>query len=140
MSFSLALADGDLVQKGNQLDLVFGVDKLNQDVYLWLMERYGGDRFHVTMGSILQEFIGGIVGDSTLAEVESEVLRILQNYQAVQLRGIKENPQLYSTSELLVSIDDIQARLNFDTVNVTVRLRNGSGNTATIRVASSIQQ
>lgn len=140
MSFSLALADGDLVQKGNQLDLVFGVDKLNQDVYLWLMERYGGDRFHVTMGSILQEFIGGIVGDSTLAEVESEVLRVLQNYQAVQLRGIKENPQLYSTSELLVSIDDIQARLNFDTVNVTVRLRNGSGNTATIRVASSIQQ
>ncbi|ACH62136.1 hypothetical protein MYRNA_135 [Mycobacterium phage Myrna] len=140
MSFSLALADGDLVQKGDQLDLVFGVDKLNQDVYLWLMERYGGDRFHVTMGSILQEFIGGIVSGSTRAEVESEVLRVLQNYQAVQLRGIKENPQLYSTSELLVSIDDIQARMNYDTVNVTARLRNGSGNTATIRVASSIQQ
>jgi hypothetical protein len=139
MSFSLAIADGDLVQQGNRLDLVHGVDKLNQDIYLWIMERYGWDRFHVTMGSILQEFIGGVVSDSTRAEVQSEVLRVLRNYQAVQLRGIKENPQDYSTSELLVAIDDIQTRVDFDTVNVTIKLRNGSGNTATINVASSIQ-
>ncbi|QZE10477.1 baseplate wedge protein [Mycobacterium phage ScoobyDoobyDoo] len=140
MSFSLALADGDLVQKGNQLDLVFGVDKLNQDIYLWLMERYGGDRFHVNMGSILQDFIGSIVGGSTKAEIESEVLRVLQNYQAVQLRGIKENPQLYSSSEMLVSIDDIQVSINYDTVNVAVKLRNGAGQIAVVRASSSIQQ
>lgn len=139
MSFSLALADGDLVQRGNQLDLVHGVDKLNQDVYLWLMERYGVDRFHVTMGSILQEFIGGVVSGSTRAEVQSEVLRVLQNYQAVQLRGLKESPSLYSTSEILVSIDDIQTKISFDTVSVAVKLRNGSGNTATIRATSSFQ-
>ena len=137
MSFSLAIADGDLVQKGNQLELVFGVDKLNQDIYLWIMERYGIDRFHVTMGSILQDFIGGIVSDQTRAEVQSEVLRILQNYQAVQLRRFKENPQLLSTSELLVSVDDIVAQVSFDTVNVAVKLRNGSGENATIKLATT---
>lgn len=139
MSFSLAIADGDLVQRGSQLDLVFGVDKLNQDIYLHMMERYGGDRFHVNMGSILQDFIGGIVDPSTRAEVQSEVFRILQNYQALQLRMLRERPQWLSTSELLTSVDDIRASVSYDTVNVTLKLRNGSGNTTTIRLATTTQ-
>ena len=138
MSFSFAIADGDLVQLGSELDLVFGLEKLNQDLYLWIMERYGIDRFHVTMGSILQDFIGGIVDESTRAEVQSEILRILQNYQAVQLRTLRENPQVLSTSEILVSVDDIRVAISFDTVNVTLKLRNGSGNSTTIKLASSV--
>lgn len=139
MSFSFAIADGDLVQKGSVMDLVFGVDKLNQDIYLHVMERYGGDRFHVNMGSILQDFIGGIVSDSTRAEVQAEIFRILQNYQALQLRKIRESPKDMSTSELLVSVDDIQASVSYDTVNVTMRLRNGEGTTTTIKLASNAQ-
>lgn len=139
MSYSLAIADGDLVQKGNQFDLVFGVDKLNQDLHLHLMERYGADRFHVNMGSILQDFIGGIVSDSTRAEVQSEVFRVLQNYQALQLRMIREKPTWLSTSEMLVSVDEIQASVSYDTVNVAMKLRNGAGNTATIKLASNVQ-
>lgn len=138
MSFSLAIKDGDLVQKGSQLALVHGVDKLKQDLYLWLMERYGGDRFHVNMGSILQEFIGGIATDSSRAEVHAEVFRILQNYQSLQLRRFKENPQLMSASELLVSVDEIMTRLNYDTVSVAVKLRNGSNEYTTINVAQSV--
>ena len=46
------------------------------------------------MGSILQDFIGDIVSGSTRAEIHAEVLRVLQNYQAVQLRRLKESPQL----------------------------------------------
>jgi hypothetical protein len=139
MSYSLAVLNGDLVQEGDSMNLVWGIDKLNQDLYLWIMERYGGDRFHVTMGSILQEFIGGVVSSSVRAEVQSELFRVLQNYQAVQLRGIKENPQNYSTSELLVAVDDIAATISYDTVNVTLKLRNGSGETATITLATSTQ-
>lgn len=139
MSYSLAIADGDLVGKGNQLELVFGVDKLNQDIYLHLMERFGGDRFHTNMGSILQEFIGGVVSDSTRAEVQAEVFRVLQNYQALQLRMVKEKPTWLSTSEMLVSVDDIRASISYDTVNVAMKLRNGSGNTATIKLASTTQ-
>lgn len=136
MSYSLAIADGDLVQRGSRLDVVYGVDKLGQDVYCWLMERYGGDRFHLALGSILQEFIGGVASESTRVEVQSEVLRVLQNYQAVQLKKFKEAPQELSASELLVSIDDIAVRLDYDTVTVAVTLRNGSAEATTIRVTS----
>lgn len=137
MSFSLAIADGDLVQKGSQMGLVFGKDKLTQDIFLWIMERYGGDRFHVNMGSILQEFIGGIATDSTRAEVHAEIFRIMQNYQALQLRRFKENPVLLSASELLVSVDAIQTSMNFDTINVAIKLRNGSDQSTTINVVQS---
>lgn len=138
MSYSLAIADGDLVQKGSQLSLVQGVDKLKQDIYLWIMERYGGDRFHVNMGSILQEFIGGIATESTRAEVHAEIFRVLQNYQAVQLRRFKEDPRLLSASELLVSVDDIVTKISYDTVNVTIKLRNGSSQSTTITVAQGV--
>lgn len=138
MSYSLAIADGDLVQNGSQLRLVYGVDKLKQDVTLWLMERYGGDRFHVNTGSILQDFIGGVVSESTKAEVHAEVFRVLQNYQSLQLKRFKENPEKMSASELLVSVDDIITAVQYDTVNVAVRLRNGSEQATTIRVAKTV--
>lgn len=138
MSFSFAIADGDLVQKGSQLELVFGKEKLTQDIFLWIMERYGADRFHVNMGSILQEFIGSIAGESTNAEVHAEIFRILQNYQALQLRRFKEHPELLSASELLVSVDEIVTNTNYDTVNVAIRLRNGSDQATTIHVAQSL--
>lgn len=137
MSYSLAIADGDLVQRGSRLDVVSGVEKLRQDVYCWLTERYGGDRFHVNMGSILQDFIGGIASESTRVEVQSEIFRVLQNYQAMQLRRFRENPERMSASELLVSVDDIMAALNYDTVQVAIKLRNGSDQSTTIKVATS---
>lgn len=138
MSYSLAIADGDLVQKGSQLGLVHGVEKLRQDIYLWIMERYGADRFHVNMGSILQEFIGSIATESTRSEVHAEIFRVLQNYQALQLRRFKENPELLSASELLVSVDEIITRMNYDTVQVGIKLRNGSDQATTINVVQGI--
>jgi phage baseplate assembly protein W len=138
MSYSFRIADGDLVALGNQLSLVFGVDKLRQDIDLWLRERYGGDRFHVTMGSVLPDFIGDVMSGSTRAEIHGEVLRVLQNYQAVQLRRLHENPQLLSTSELLVSVDDIATGVSFDTAQATIKLRNGSNTATTIKVATSL--
>ena len=59
----------------------------------------------------------------TNAEVQAEVLRVLQNYQAVQLRRLREKPQSLSPSEMLVSIDDVSTRTNYDSVQVAVRLR-----------------
>lgn len=136
MSYSLAIADGDLVQRGSRLDVVYGVDKLKQDVYCWLMEQLGGDRFHVSYGSILQEFIGGIASESTRVEVQSEIFRVLQNYQSVQLRRFKENPEKMSASELLVSVDDILTNLNYDTIRASLKLRNGSNEATTIKVVT----
>lgn len=136
MSYSFRIADGDLIQAGSQLDLVFGIDKLKQDIDLWIRERYGGDRFHVNMGSILQDFIGRVVRDGTRAEIQSEIYRVLQNYQAVQMRRLKENPQSLSASELLVSVDDVVTSINYDMATVLLRLRNGSDTATSITITS----
>lgn len=136
MSYSLAIVDGDLAKRGSQLSLVFGVDKLKQDVNCWLLEQFGGDRFHTNMGSVLQEFIGGVVSGSTRVEVQAEILRVLQNYQGMQLRRFKENPQKLSPSELLVSIDKVDVTVTYDAVWATVKIRNGSNESTTIKVAS----
>ena len=137
MSYSLAIANGDLVQKGSRLDVVYGIDKMKQDVNCWLLERFGGDRFHVNYGSILQEFIGGIASESIRVEVQAEIFRVLQNYQSMQLRRFKENPEKLSGSELLVSIDNISVGLNYDTIRATLRLRNGSNQHTTINLTTS---
>jgi len=136
VSYSLAIVDGDLARKGSRLDLVYGVDKLRQDINCWLVERYGGDRFHVNMGSILEDFIGTIASESVRAQVQSEILRVLQNYQAAQLRRFKENPEKLSDSELLVSVEDIKVKLSYDTIWVTLKLRNGSNQYTTIKIAN----
>lgn len=138
ISYSLAVADGDLVVRGDQLGIVFGADKLRQDIVLWLTERYGGDRFHTSMGSILQEFIGDIVSETTRAEIHAEVFRVLQNYQEVMIRRFKESPQLLSPSEMLVSVDDITTTASYDTVTVTMRLRNGANRVTAIKLTTSV--
>lgn len=137
MSYSLAISDGDLVQQGSQLGLVFGVNKLKQDVNLWMLEQYRGDRFHVSYGSILQDFIGGIANEASRAEIYGEVLRVLQNYQVAQRRRFNENPELFSASELLVEVDEVDVTMSYDTVTVVVKLRNGSKQYTTIRVVKT---
>lgn len=120
MSFSLALDNGDLAQRGAHLGIVYGVDKLVQDLTIWLTEAYGSDIMHPELGSLLDSWIGSVITMSTKSEVQSEILRVLQNYQSVQVRGIQTIPQKYSLSEILYSIDDIQISLNFDTVSVII--------------------
>lgn len=137
-SYSLAVADGDLVRKGSSLALVNGIQKLKQDLQLWLTEQFAIDRFHPTMGSTLQDHIGGMITAVTQADIESEVLRVLQNYQAVQYRGLQQNPQLYSLSEILFSIDDVQVVLSFDTVLVNIQIRNAESTPASLSVAQSV--
>ena len=136
MSYSLAIADGDLAKRGSQMALVFGVNKLKQDMNCWLLEQYGGDRFHTNMGSVLQEFIGSVVSPTTSVEVEAEIMRVLENYQYTQLRRFRENPQKFSPSELLVSVDAVDVSVGYSTVRATVRVRNGSNEATTITVAS----
>ena len=138
MSFSLKLGEGDLSLRGSTFDIVQGRDKLVQDLDLWLRERYGADRFHVRMGSVLQDFIGGIINNSSSVAVQKEILRILQNYKAVQTKAIKENPQKFSASEMLVSIEDVQVTVLFDTIYATIKFRNGVNQMSSLTVSTGI--
>lgn len=134
MTYSLAIANGDLILAGNSMAIVWGTDKLKQDLCLWVTERYGIDRFHPKLGSVLPDFIGSMITDSTRSMVQSEILRILQNYQSVQLKGLKQAPQRYSYSEILYSIAAIDVAISYDTVSATVKVSNADLQPATIAV------
>lgn len=137
MSFSFAVLNGDLVQQGSSLGIVYGINKLTQDMTLWVTERYGIDPMHPTMGSLLQDWIGGIINTATQSQVQSEILRVLQNYQAVQYLGLKANPQKYSLSELLQSIQAIDVSILYDTISVSITVANANQQSTTVTASAS---
>lgn len=138
MSYSLAVSNGDLARQGGNLAVVWGIDKLKQDLQLWVAERFGGDRFHPAMGSILQDYIGTVISPRTRAEIEDEVMRVLDNYQRVQIYGFKRNPRLYSMTELLESVENISVSVNFDTVSVAVSVRTAARDDALITMTQGV--
>lgn len=135
MSFSLQVANGDLVQDGSGLAIVYGVNKLKQDLTLWMTERYSIDRFHPGMGSYFQNYIGGIISYHTQSMIRNEAERIVDNYTRVQRRGLRQSPSLYSLSELLNSINSINVGISFDTVSVAVSVSNAQQQSTTVAVS-----
>lgn len=135
MTFSLKVVGGDLAVEGSELGIVWGVDKLKQDLTLWMTERYGIDRFHPGLGSNFQNYIGGIISYHTRAQVQQEAERILDNYQRVTWRGLREAPNLYSLSELMYSINYVKVNISFDTVSVGIGVSNAVQQSAVIDVA-----
>ena len=138
MSYSLAVQNGDLALEGSHLSVVWGIDKLKQDLQLWMTERYGGDRFHPIMGSTLQDYIGTVISPRTQVEIQEEVLRVLDNYMRVQTYGFQQNARLYSLTELLGSIDDVSVSITFDTVTVSVSVRTVARDSATVTVSQGL--
>ena len=138
MTFSLALANGDLVQQGSSLAIVSGIDKLEQDMSLWLTERLGVDRFHPRYGSVLPNFIGGVIDLTTQSRVQGDVDRVLGNYQAIQNLALQNNPQIFSFEELLNALTAVDVGITYDTVSVAVSVTTGSGATATTSTSTSV--
>lgn len=134
MSYSFAVREKDIELKGSHVGLVYGRAKLLQDLTLWLTERYRSDRFHSNYGSTLDSFIGDVMDPMTSAEVESEVNRVLQNYQMVQYRRMQDDPTSLSPEEVLVDIEDVKARVSFDSVIVVVSIVTGTRARGNFRV------
>lgn len=137
MSFSLALSNGDLVQQGDALAIVYGSALLGQNINLWVQERYGIDRFHPGFGSQLQNWIGSTVSASTRVEVISEIERVLLNMQAVQTQALKDQPQKFSLSELLMDIISVTASVSFDTVSSAINVANGQMQSVTTTTSAT---
>lgn len=127
MTYSLTVQNGDLRLIGSEMSIVFGQEKLLQDLQLWLGETYGIDRFHPRMGSELQNWIGSIIGDHTNARVQQEVMRVLQNYERVQSLAFKESPSNFSLAQLLYSINEIKVAAQYDSVRAFISITNALG-------------
>lgn len=138
MSYSLQLIAGDLAIQGSKIATVSGVDKLRQDLDLWVRDNYGLNRFHPDYGSVLDSFIGGIIGPTTTLDVQAEVYRVLTNYQNLQLRRFKANPSKFSNAELLQDIVSVDVSTSYDTVTASVVVRTAAGVTANLNVKVSV--
>jgi hypothetical protein len=138
MSFSLQVANGDLVLSGSQMGIVYGSNKLKQDLTLWLTERYGIDKSHPSMGSYFESYIGGIINTATQSMVYNEAMRVLANYEKIQGQSFIQSPQLFSLSELLHTIKSINVSILYDVVIVAVTVANAQGQVNTITVTQGI--
>ena len=134
MTYSLALRDGDLVAQGSQLVIVYGSEKLKQDMTCWLVERYGGNKFHPTYGSVLEDHIGSVITPTTQSKVYNEILRVLDNYQRMQYQAFMADPSIFSISELMYSVDSVDISISLDTVNATISVSNPA-TTATVSIS-----
>ena len=141
MSRSFKIVDGDLAIRGYQsCEMVDGVDKLIQDLRLWLTEQLGTDRFHPLFGSVLGDEIGLTGGELArdIVKIKGEIRRILQNYQAVQVQKLSKDRWKttseyipgsgYSLSkdEILDKIGDIAVVVNGDVADISVKLQTHS--------------
>jgi len=106
---------------------VQGVDKLTQDLSVWLREQYGVDRFHPDYGSTLDSYIGDVMDDVLIHDIQVETLRILTNYQNIQSVSLQKAPSKYTLDELLDSVESVDCVAGYDSVYVTVRFSTALG-------------
>ena|ERR1700752_2947704 len=151
MTWSLAIANGDLVLSNSDYAVVTGEQKLIQDLTCYLLESMGTDPNHPDTGSLLD---GGVDGSGVIhqsmiglpnanalseALVQSEVARILMAYQNMQIQRAKSDRLQYgkttfSLGEVLLSVDSISLTSVSDTLIVTIGITTGNDTTVGLSV------
>lgn len=114
MSQSFQLQNGDLVvTSGRAFQVVKNKDKLLQDLKLWILEQFGTDPSTPEYGSYLDSYIGMPMSQAAINQIQAEVLRVLQQYQAMQLDNMQNDTIQYAgsttldPSEVIVSINGL---------------------------------
>lgn len=134
MSKSFALINGDLVvTNGRAFQTVENRNKLAQDLKLWILERFGEDPNTPNYGSTLDSLIGTPLSQGLINQVQAEILRVLQQYQAMQLSNMQRDTIAYQgsttldPSEVVASVDGltIQSVGSIVLVNVAITTLEG---------------
>jgi len=131
---SLQVYNGDLsLDSGGRLSFVQGTSKLIQDLTLWLEEPIGTSFTSPSFGSTLASLVGGSLTSATIVLVQSEVQRILTLYQSQQILALKSaqnSSQLanWNKSEIINSVNIVNAVANYSSVIVYVQLTTLAGN------------
>lgn len=117
MSTSFAIINGDLsIGSGRRFETVSNKSKLAQDLELWVLEKIGTDPLLQGFGSHLDEFIGGIISIDSINQIRNEILRLVQQYQAMQYNKIRTETIKYlgkttlSSDEVINSIDSVDIK------------------------------
>lgn len=150
MTWSLKLQNGDLALGGNHLDIVDNEEKMIQDLRCQLLEKMGNDQMHPEYGSLLDggETPDGIVYSSILADddlqmaklrIQSEILRVINDYQNRQLDRAKADKMLYGKQsltprEIVASVNSINFVENLDRLTVNISLATSANQEQTIEL------
>lgn len=142
MSWSLKLRHGDLTLSGASLAMVTNEEKLAQDLRCWILEKMGTDSLHPSFGSLIDGGVRldgrvelGVIGtepDTALAMIESELHRIVSEYQAQQLARAKGDRFSYNKStlslrEALLALTNIEATMVGDNLNIVMSIQTANG-------------
>lgn len=134
---TLALSGGDLVVGPTGHATISGTAKIRQELALHLGETFASDRFHPEMGSVLIDYVGELIDDETEMLVRAEVGRVVQQYIAIQQREVlRDNlaarASRFDSSDVVVGIRDVTARVDYDSIRVSVSLLTQSGETVQV--------
>ena len=143
MSWSLQIANGDLVIGSGGLNTVTGGAKLVQDLGCALLTPMGTDPMHPTYGSLIDggvdatgKQVNGVIGslndDQNAAFVGAEVQRICRSYQASQIARNNADVATYGKStltadEALLGVESINVQQVEDQVLITATIQTGVG-------------
>jgi hypothetical protein len=151
MSWSLRLQHGDLALSGASFGTVINEQKLVQDLRCWILEQMGTDSLHPGYGSLIDggvksdgTIVDSIIGDSdldmVLLRVESELQRIVAEYQGQQLSRAKADRLIYNKAtltlrEVLLAVTNIQASASGTSLNVVLSIQTAAGRSLDFTVA-----
>lgn len=129
MSWSLRIANGDLVPNRGSLVVARNETKLIQDLRGFILQELGTDMYHPAYGSNIERALGE---DSRMAtmEIESELKRIVRTYQERQIARartdqIARGQISLEQGEVLVSLDDISFKQTEDHLEVNMAVKTG---------------
>src|SRR4051812_881906 len=102
MSWSLKITNGDLSIGAGQMETVTRDAKLVQDFRHFLLTRLGSDVAYPWYGSNLDDLVSTTDWRFAEVQIESEVRRIANRYQRLQLERAKADRLRYNKSTLTV--------------------------------------
>lgn len=149
MSWSLQLRGGDLVIDGSSFGTVSHQNKLIQDLRCAILERMGTDEDHPWFGSLIDggrlngkeqpSIIATDDWDVAVLAVESEIRRIVDQYQKQQIARSERDRSIYGKptlvpGELLMNVGSIEFYQAQDNLLCRVSLVTGADAEMTLNV------
>lgn len=139
--YCLKLTDGDIAVRGdgNSIKLT-GAKRLEQEIACWLMEPVGSDMLYSKFGSTLWDKVGSPMLDEYIADVRSEVVRVVNNYIEYQkgqinadlLKGESVFLSNWGDDDIISRFDGVSVNVVADTLEVTVQLTTAGGNSIVV--------
>ena len=129
--YGLKVTNGDLAVMGDgNCVLVEGRERLAQEISHWLLEPLGTDALYNRFGSTLDQIIGSPMLAEYIAEVRTEVGRVLQNYMAYQTRQMNEDRlkgdevflKNWKDEDIIDAVEGLSVKAVADTLKVTIKL------------------